>query len=150
MKSVESMLWLLLFNVAIALVGGLEIFNVPSGPFISYEAMTSPGENSLYVFVSYSIIWAPLLAGAVGGAIAGVLGVRLKLSSASAYSAFGLFLTFIFVNTVGIFTTIIFAIENETARAGVSALVFIFLAITGVLFALGLIQLIRGGMESAI
>jgi len=147
MKAVEAMFWMLLFNVSIALIGGLEIFGgIEAGPFISYEDMTGTGTSAIFAF---AIIWGPLLAGAIAGAISGFVGIKFKTSDAAAYSALGTLLTITFVNTTLIFTDLIGSIGNAEARAAVTALVFIFLAITGLLFALGLIQLIRGGFQSA-
>jgi len=147
MKAVQAMFWMLLFNVSIALVAGLEIYaGIESGPFISYSGMTATGKSAIF---AWAIIWVPLLTGAVGGAVAGFLGIRLKTADAAAYSALGTLLSLTFFNTTLIFTNLILSIQNAEARTAVSALIFVFLAITGLLFALGLIQLIRGGMESS-
>ena len=149
MKAIEVMLWLLLFNASIALVGGLEIFNIPAGPLFDYAKISASGEPTVGRMFDIMGIWAVLIAGAIAGAFAGVLTFRIKLSDSAVYSTILTLVTGLYANTILILTQIITSIEHLEARSAVTAIVVIFLAINALMFIMGVIQLVRGGMQSA-
>jgi len=168
MKAVNIMLFLLIFNVVVSLVGGLNIYNMGmSSSEYDYEALadesTSPQRDKDAgggIFSSFTdanfgfntfFIGGTTVAILIGGAIAGatigglVTGGRLKTSEGAAYGFFGSIMTITFISSYSILWTIVEQIPDEI-QTGAAVAVGLFLAITGFMFILGFMQLIVGGI----
>jgi len=153
MKAMEAMLYLFIFNLIVIIITGLGIFDITMSTgaqgYVSYNVLLSGDADIGTMFYLTWEIWSFLGFGAVGGALASVLNIKVKASSAAAYSAFGGLLTAVFVKSVVLFGTITSNISDEHARGAVLVIVSIFLMISGIMFIIGYIQLVRGGLLSS-
>jgi len=148
MKAIEAMLFLLLLNVSFTIVNGLHIFTLVTGDFVGFYDISTFGSGDTFILSWVAPIFATLIAGAVGGAVTGILGIRISAPTAALYSAFGLLLTTLFVNSVGILYSLVSSIPGWL-QVGVAMIVIVFLFVTGVMFLLGLMQLIGGSIKSS-
>jgi len=148
MKAIQAMLYLLIFNMVISIIAGLNIFNIAEGAY-SYSQLFSGDASVGTVFFLIPGLWGVLSFGAISGAVAGVLNLKIRTSSAAAYGAFAGLLTDVFIRSIAIFSSIANNVTNTLARNSLWAVIAIFLGVTGVMFFIGYIQLIRGGLESS-
>jgi len=148
MKAIESMLFILMINVSFTIVNGLHIYTLATGDFVGFFDISTFGSGESYILSWVAPIFGALATGAVAGAVTGVLGIRIAATQAALYSAFGLLLTLIFVNSVGIFYSLVFSLPSWL-QAGAAVTVIVFLLVSGVMFTLGFMQLIGGGIKSS-
>lgn len=152
MKALDIMIFLLIFNVMISLVGaaGLNIYRLGVEPGDSkYEAENvaegNTGDRAYYYFIGS--FGAALLA--VGTGLGAVIGLATGRPTAE-YAAYGFFATLVavlFVSSYSILSSIAMVVP-ESARFGVQVVIGLFIGISGIMVALGFMQLIRGGVES--
>lgn len=152
MKAIDIMLFLLLFNVMISVVGaaGLNIYGLgvePEDEKFDAENLAegNTGDKAYYYFIGG--FGAALLV--VGTGIGAVVGVATGRPTAE-YAAYGFFaalVTAIFVSSYSILSSIAMVIP-ENARFGVQIVIGLFIGISGIMVALGFMQLIRGGVSS--
>lgn len=152
MKAIDIMLFLLLFNVMISVVGaaGLNIYRLgvePEDEKFNAENLAegNTGDKAYYYFIGG--FGAALLV--VGTGIGAVVGVATGRPTAE-YAAYGFFaalVTAIFVSSYSILSSISMVIP-ENARFGVQIVIGLFIGISGIMVALGFMQLIRGGVSS--
>jgi len=142
------MLFLLIFNVMISVVGagGLSIYNIGVEPTNEYEA-DSVGSNDPDKFMFLGgVALSILLLGPITGSFIGIVTGK-PVSEYAAYGFFGALISVVFVSTYGILTSIISVIP-DSAKFGAQIVIGLFVGISGFMFLLGYMQLIRGGIES--
>ena len=146
MKALDIMIFLLIFNVMVSVVGALSIYNMGLEPSsdTGLGAEDLEGNTNYYHFIGG--LAGVMIGGAISGAFIGVIANR-PIAEGAAYGFFAGLITSVFYNSYQILTSIILVVPTE-AQMGVSIIVGLFLAITGLMFALGFMQLIRGGVES--
>jgi len=153
MKAMEAMLYLFIFNLVVIIITGLGIFDITMSTgatnYVTYNVLLSGDADVGTIFYLTIEIWTSLVAGAVGGALASVLNIKVKASSAAAYVAFGGLLGVIFIKSAHLFFTISANISDQHARGAVLVIVSVFLMISGIMFIIGYIQLVRGGLLSS-
>ena len=149
MKAQEIMMFLLLFNFLISVVGALHIYdtgiNVNETYNASYFESHSKGTSAVYIILGGTI------AAIVGGAIAGALVTgwfsKIPSDAGAAYGIFtGLFL-FITLNAAGTLWQLAYIPGAAEYNTAILMIIGIFLAITGVIFVMGLLQMVRGGWK---
>jgi len=143
-KALNVMMFLLIFNVSISLVGALSIYHLGIGVENQYDVSQIDPEAGMYMFIGDAM--AIMITFAIGGAILGAI-ARRPLSESAAYSFYAGLITTVFVTSYRVLGNIINVVPIE-AQFGVTIVVGLFLGITGIMFALGFMQLIRGGVES--
>jgi len=151
-KAIDIMLFLLLFNVMISIVGaaGLNIYRLGVEPEDSrYDAENlaegNTGNKAYYYFIG-GFGAALLGVGAGIGAVVGLVSGR-PTAEYAAYGFFAALVTAIFVSSYSILSSIAMVIP-ENARFGVQIVIGLFIGISGIMVALGFMQLIRGGVSS--
>lgn len=144
MKAINIMMFLLIFNVTISIVGGLNIYHMGIGVENQYDIENVKMENGMYMFIGDAM--AIMITFAIGGAILGAI-ARRPLSESAAYSFFAGLITTVFVTSYRVLGTIANTVPAE-AQLGVNVILGLFMGITGIIFALGFMQMIRGGVES--
>lgn len=152
MKAIDIMLFLLLFNVMISVVGaaGLNIYRIGVEPEDSkYDAENlaegNTGNKGYYYFIGG--FGATLLGIGTGlGAVVGLVSGR-PTAEYAAYGFFAALVAAIFVSSYSILSSISIVIP-ESARFGVQIVIGLFIGISGIMVALGFMQLIRGGVSS--
>jgi len=137
-------MFLLIFNVTISIVGGLNIYHMGIGVENQYDIENVKMENGMYMFIGDAM--AIMITFAIGGAILGAI-ARRPLSESAAYSFFAGLITTVFVTSYRVLGTIANTVPAE-AQLGVNVILGLFMGITGIIFALGFMQMIRGGVES--
>ena len=145
MKALDIMIFLLIFNVMVSVVGALSIWNtgLDTGE-TDLQAGNVESNVNLYMFIG--TLGSVMIGAAIVGAFIGVI-ARRPLAEGAAYGFFAGLITIVFASSWGILTSII-EVVPPGAQQGVSIVVGLFLAITGLMFAIGFMQLIRGGVES--
>jgi len=149
MKAMQAMLYLLIFNLVITIIAGLEIYNIGSISQYNYDTLIKGNADLGTIFFLTAEIWGTLIAGGIAGAVAAILQIKIKTSAAAAYAGFASLLTVVFLKATTIFANIIMSITNQVARGAVTIFIVIFLSITGLMFVIGYIQMVRGGFESS-
>jgi len=144
LKAINIMMFLLIFNVTISIVGGLNIYHMGIGVENQYDIENVKMENGMYMFIGDAM--AIMITFAIGGAILGAI-ARRPLSESAAYSFFAGLITTVFVTSYRVLGTIANTVPAE-AQLGVNVILGLFMGITGIIFALGFMQMIRGGVES--
>lgn len=144
MKAINIMMFLLIFNVTISIVGGLNIYHMGIGVENQYDIENVRMENGMYMFIGDAM--AIMITFAIGGAILGAI-ARRPLSESAAYSFFAGLITTVFVTSYRVLGTIANTVPAE-AQLGVNVILGLFMGIMGIIFALGFMQMIRGGVES--
>ena len=145
MRALDIMIFLLIFNVMISLVGALSIYNMnlePSESQLTAEGMRN--NQDIYAFIGG--LAGVMIVSAVGGAFIGVIANR-PIAEGASYGFFAGLISSVFVSSYGVLSQLI-QVVPAGAQQGVQIVVGLFLAITGLMFALGFMQLIRGGVES--
>jgi len=148
MKAYELMMFFLIFNVSVSLVNTLDIFDTGIDASTDYEydpdaeIDVSDQENDVWwVFLGETML--SLGAGAVGGALIGVVFLKIPADSGAAYGAFSGAFWKMAINSFAIIWSI-GTVPGEGTNLGVMIIVFLFAGLTGVIFFVGLLQLIRG------
>lgn len=144
MKALNVMMFLLIFNVCISLVGALSIYHMGIGVENQYDVEQVNPQSGMYMFIGDAM--GTMIIFAVGGAILGAI-ARRPLSESAAYSFYAGLITTVFITSYRVLGSIINVVPSE-AQLGATVIVGLFLGITGIMFALGFMQLIRGGVES--
>ena len=144
MKAYEIMVFLLIFNLSISVVAVLHIYNlgitVSSDYDVSqYEATASDTQKLAFRILAINLI--TFTAGIVAGALIGSWVLKIPADSGAAYGAF----TGVFWGACYNAMSIIWSIGE--GQVGVMIIVFIFTILTGVVFFVGLMQLVRGGWK---
>jgi len=156
MKVFNIMMFLLIFNVVISLVGYLHIYNMEivgqSPNSATLEDLSNPSNadkedsgGAIWLFLGPSAY--ALFLGSIAGAVGGYYLLRVPTAEGAAYGFFASLIGIIFINSYRVLWSIVNFIPDEQVRAGASVIVGLFLAICGVLFAFGFLQLVRGGIE---
>jgi hypothetical protein len=150
MKAINVMLFLLIFNVVISLVGGLHIYNMNvSSEEYDYEDLEDESQSSdtFNTFFIGGTTVGILVGGAVaGGLISGLIsGGRIRTAEGAAYGFFAALMTTTFISSYSILWTLVGQVPTEV-QGGVAIVVGLFLAVTGFMFILGFMQLIVGGI----
>jgi len=144
MKAYEVMAFLLIFNLSISVIAVLSIYNLgvevqPGEDYdvSQYEASAADPEKLAFRVLAINLV--TLTAGVVAGALIGSWVLKIPADSGAAYGAF----TGVFWGAAYNASSIIWAIG--VGKPGVMVIVFIFIVLTGVVFFVGLMQLVRGG-----
>lgn len=142
MKAYEVMAFLLVFNLSISIIAVLSIYNmginVQSEYDVSqYEASAADTEKLAFRILAINLI--TFTAGIVAGALIGSWVLKIPADSGAAYGAF----TGVFWGSCYNAMSIIWNIGE--GQVGVMVIVFAFTLLTGVVFFVGLMQLVRGG-----
>lgn len=142
MKAYEIMSFLLIFNLSISVIAILSIYNlgvtVGSDYDVSqYESTASDTEKLAFRFLAINLV--SFTAGIVAGALIGSWVLKIPADSGAAYGAF----TGVFWGACYNAMSVIWNIGE--GQVGVMVIVFVFTALTGVVFFVGLMQLVRGG-----
>ena len=152
MKIYQVMMFMLIFNVMITVVGALHIYNMDvSGTYpydedIEIGEQTSNSDDMFWIFLGGDI--SVIIAGAIAGALGGYFLARVPTAQGVAYGLFGGVILDILLNTHQVLMGIVQWIPDTTAQVGVAGLVWLFTGICGILFLIGFLQLIVGGMTS--
>lgn len=149
MKAYEIMMFLLLVNVSLSLVGGLGIYNF--GFTQGYDTgddtynvtgtATQASDSLASRFLGQTIL--ALVVGAIGGAIFAKLLGGVPSDSAVAYNIFASVYWASTLSALSILWTIVASIGS--VNIGVVSLLVIFIMVAGVSFVTGFLQLVRGG-----
>ena len=156
MKVFNIMMFLLIFNVVISLVGYLHIYDMEvsgqSPGSTTLDDLSNPSNadkgdsgGAIWLFLGTSAY--ALLVGAIAGAVGGYYILRVPTAEGASYGFFATLISIIFINSYRVLWSIVNFVTDAELRMGVSVIVGLFLAICGVLFAFGFLQLIRGGIE---
>jgi len=142
MKAYEIMAFLLIFNLSISVIAVLSIYNmgitVGSDYNVShYEATASVTQKLAFQFLAVNLI--TMTAGVVAGALLGSWILKIPADSGAAYGAF----TGVFWGACYNAMSIIWNVGE--GYPGVMIVVFIFTVLSGVVFFVGIMQLVRGG-----
>lgn len=146
MKAYELMMFFLIFNVCVSLVDVLNIYDTGISASEDYEydpdKISDPADEDVWwIFLGETLF--VLGFAAVAGAIAGVVLFKIPADSGAAYGAF----TGAFWSTAIRSFAIIWslgAMPGGGTNLGIMIIVFMFAGLTGVIFFVGLLQLIRG------
>ena len=144
MKAYEVMAFLLIFNLSISVISVLSIYNmgitVSSDYDVSqYEASASDTEKLAFRILAINLI--SFTAGIVAGALIGSWVLKIPADSGAAYGAF----TGVFWGSCYNAMSIIWNVGE--GQVGIMVIVFVFTILTGVVFFVGLMQLVRGGWK---
>ena len=142
MKAYEVMAFLLVFNLSISIIATLSIYNmginVRSDYDVSqYEATAADTEKLAFRILAINLI--TFTAGIVAGALIGSWVLKIPADSGAAYGAF----TGVFWGACYNAMSIIWNVGE--GQVGVMVIIFAFTLLTGVVFFVGLMQLVRGG-----
>ena len=145
MKAYEIMAFLLIFNLSISMIFVLNIYDLSdpskldSNYNVSEYGAESGKEDLAFRFIAINII--TITASIVAGALIGSWVLKIPADSGAAYGAF----TGVFwgsaINTTSIFWSL------GQRYEGIMIIVFMFVALMGVVFFVGLMQLVRGGWK---
>lgn len=140
-------MFLLIFNVAISITGGLNIYKLGTEGALPQDATTDDlaGRNGLWIFLGTSI--GALITGALAGAVGGYYIAKVPTAEGAAYGFFATFIILIFTNTIRVLWSIVDWVPTEY-QGGVAIVVGLFLGLSGLLCALGFLQMVRGGMST--
>jgi len=144
MKAINIILFLLIFNVSVSIVGGMNIYNMGLDVRDEYDINTIESAKGIDHFLGG--LAANLVLFGIGGSIIGAL-VRRSMSESAAYGFFSGLVVTVYTNTYGILTGISSALPTQAAFM-VNVVIALFLGISGIMMALAMMQLIRGGIES--
>ena len=141
------MLFLFIFNVVVSIVGGLHIYNMGmASEKYDYEQIEDSTTDFNSFFVGAGVVGA-LLGGATLGALISLASAgKLQTSTGVAYGFFISLMGVTFLNSYSILWTITESVPQEL-QGGVTIVVGIFIAITAVMFLIGMMQLIVGGVD---
>lgn len=143
MKIFEIMMFLLIFNIVISVVGAMNIYNIDNAnsPIQSnYDTDDLGGPQAIYYFIGTgSTIF---ILGTLMGAIGGYFVNKVLTVEGVVYAFFVGLITSVFTTSSGILWSITQIYEGY----GLEWIVGLFIAVCGVLFAFGLVQLARGGI----
>lgn len=141
MKAYQIMMFLLIFNLSISLVGVLHIYNTGIGIDDQYDL---EGETSRTINTSPSFFGKLLITSFLGAAAAAVISFATKIpaDAAFAYSLFASSFWGIAWQAIDVLTAI------GQYSTGIWLVVGIFIVLLGGVFVVGLAQLIRGGWKS--
>jgi len=141
------MLFLFIFNVVVSIVGGLHIYNMGmASEKYDYEQIEDSTTDFNSFFVGAGVVGA-LLGGATLGALISLASAgKLQTSTGVAYGFFISLMGVTFLNSYSILWTITESVPQQL-QGGVTIVVGIFIAITAVMFLIGLMQLIVGGVD---
>lgn len=103
------------------------------------------GESAVWFFLGTSAV--VLITAAIAGAVGGAYFLKIPTSEGAAYGFFGTLLGLIFINSYDILWALV-DYAPQPAQFAVGVVVALFLGITGVMFALGYLQLIRGSIQT--
>lgn len=162
MKAYQIMMFLMLFNIAISIVAVIPVKNPDNTTRGLFEpGVSSPATYNVSVYradnsrsgvvariLTVSLI--SLVTGAIAGAVIAYLS-RVPADAAIAYSLFATTFWGMAYSALSIFWDMgkIPGTEGDV-NIGIMVFVFTFTAILAVIFAVGLIQLIRGGFKSMV
>lgn len=140
-------MFLIIFNVAISITGQLHIYNLNTEGALPQDKTASDlaERQGMYIFLGQTI--GALIAGALAGAVGGYLTMRVPTAEGAAYGFFAVFIGIVFTNTIRVLWTIVDWVPTPY-QGGIAIVVGLFLAMSGLLIALGFLQLVRGGMAS--
>lgn len=144
MKAYEIMAFLLVFNLSISIVTTLSIYNlgteVEAGSTYDvsqYEASATDTQRLAFRILAIDLV--AFTAGIVAGALIGSWVLKIPADSGAAYGAF----TGVFWGAAYNAMSIIWNVGE--GQIGIMVLVFVFTILMGVVFFVGLMQLVRGG-----
>jgi hypothetical protein len=148
MKAYELMMFFLIFNVCVSLVNALDIFDTGVNTDTTYEydpdeiTDTSDEETGVWwQFLGTTML--SLGTGAIAGALIGVVFLKIPADSGAAYGAFSGVFWSMAISSFAIIWSI-GSIPGGGTNLGIMIIVFLFAGLTGVIFFVGLLQLIRG------
>jgi len=151
MKAYQIMMFLLLFNLSVSMISALSIYNIGVAvdeeyDVTNYEGDVSPRESDIIAWRFLGATLTGLVTGAIAGAVVAYF-TRVPADSGVAYGIFTGTFWGIAYSAIAIFWDIA-SVPTGGANLALMMLVFIFIGILGVVFAVGLLQLIRGGFKS--
>lgn len=119
---------------------------IESGDY-DYEELSDSTTSFNGFFIGGTVAAALIGGTTVGAVVLGVLsGGKMTTSTAAAYGFFVTLMGITFISSYNILWTIVDSTPQEI-QGGVSIVVGLFIAITAVMFLIGLMQLIVGGIE---
>jgi len=137
MRAFHIMLFLMIFNLSLSLVGALSIYPTYVSTDARYDvSATNAGNAALYRF------GGALLVASIGGIMAGSLISYFTKLPAAAAVAYGLFASSFWTFTIDAFA-VLWRIGN--GNLGVTAVITIFGIIVGIIFLAGMMQMVSGG-----
>lgn len=148
MKVFNIMMFLLIFNVAISVVGSLHIYNMGTVGVLPNEKSLADVRNPLegiWIFLGQSAY--ALFIGTIAGALIGYYGAKIPTTEGMAYGFFAGLITSVFISSTNVLWRIVDMVPGY-AQGGIAIVVGLFLGICGILFAFGFLQLVRGGISS--
>ena len=142
-------MFLLLFNLSISLIGVLSIYNIGVSPPSTYNvsdyAPASSPDQIVWRFLGTTL--SGIMLGVAAGAMTSWL-TKIPTDAGIAYGVFTGVFWGITYNTVDVIWRIGTGIPGAVGvNAGIFVVIVIFVGITGIVFAYGLVQLIRGGWK---
>jgi len=149
MKAQEIMMFLLIFNLVVSLVGGLHIYNtttkVPDEFNVSNYEPSEDNELNVWRFLGENII--VILMGAIGGALLASWTAKIPSDAGAAYGVFGTLFVSVMIRSSATLWRLAYLPGATEYNIAILMLIFIFLGVTGIIFAMGLLQMIRGGWK---
>jgi len=165
MKAYQIMMFLMLFNLSISLLSIVPVedsdgnshyglfkyhVGVPSKYNVSdYDTPDNPGEAEIPIYRFLGMTLVGLVTGFVAGTVVAYL-TKVPADAGMAYGAFtGTFWGMAF-SSMAVLTELAFLAASGNQAAFMIAMVFVFIfgGITLVVFAAGLLQMVRGGWTS--
>ena len=144
MKAYQLMMFLLLLNLSISLIGVLNIYNPDAIPTTSSDYDPSRPDNVEPLSVAdkfFGSLLTSVVIGTIAGAVVSYF-TKVPADSAFAYSLFATSFWAIAYNALS------FIWEIYPNNAGIGVIIVIFTIVLAGTFAAGLAQLIRGGWKS--
>jgi len=142
MKAYEVMTFLLVFNLSISVIAVLSIYNMGVSVDDDYDVSqyeASASDPQALAFRVLAVTLSTFTAGLVAGALIGSWVLKIPADSGAAYGAFTGVFWGAFLNA----SSIIWSVGK--GHLGVMIIIFIFTVLSGVIFFVGLMQLVRGG-----
>jgi len=149
MKAQEIMMFLLLFNLTISLVGGLHIYNmgitVNETYNVSEFAASDDTQIAVWRLLGESIL--SILAGATAGALLASWTAKIPSDAGAAYGVFAGLFTSITLRAASTLWNLAYMPGATEYNIAILMIIVIFLGVTGIIFVMGLLQMIRGGWK---
>lgn len=143
MKAYQIMMFVIIFNMSLSIIGALSIYEPPVSVDDTYDVNTyrtaNAGENLASTLLGGTFV--AVIAGAISGALIGSWVLKIPSSDGAAY---GLFAT-LFWSSFLTASVILFRIGGESK--GILIAITVFLLLSGLIFVTGFMQLIRGGFK---
>lgn len=143
MKAYELLLFLLIFNVCISIVSDLDIFHIGIDVSSEYQYdEDTDTRNMWWRFLGGSSLLT-IGAGAIAGAVIGVLLTKIPSDAGAIYGAFTGAFWSSYIRVVAILWNIA-GMAGHGTNYGIMIIIFLFAGLSGLIFFAGFSQLVRG------